>query len=94
MVKDEPWYKEDVCPVSVITACISRMYNNRFSVMDFENTEIAIGLYPIAYLINHRCMPNATFVFDGVTLQLRSTSDIHRNEEINVCVQWEHQSVD
>lgn len=86
MVKEEAWYREGVCPISVIIACISRMYNNRFSVMDYDNNEIAIGLYPIVYLINHRCTPNATFVFDGATLRLRATSDIHKNKEINVGV--------
>ena len=52
--------------------------------MNYENTEIAIGVYPLVYLINHRCSPNAIFVFDGLTLILRSIKPIHKNEEISV----------
>ena len=52
--------------------------------MNYENTEIAIGMYPIVYLINHRCTPNAAFIFDGTRLILRSIATIHKNEEISV----------
>ena len=52
--------------------------------MNYDNTELAIGLYPLVYLINHRCSPNAIFVFDGLTLILRSIKPIHKNEEISV----------
>ena len=52
--------------------------------MNYENTELAIGVYPLVYLINHRCSPNAIFVFDGLTLILRSIKPIHKNEEISV----------
>lgn len=84
IASQEEWYKEDLCPLSEILSCIGRLYNNRFSIMDFENNEFAIGMFPIVYLINHRCSPNAVFVFDGVSLILRSITTIHKNEEISV----------
>ena len=52
--------------------------------MNYENNEFAIGLFPVVYLINHRCTPNAVFIFDGTRLILRSTTTIHKNEEISV----------
>lgn len=84
IIASEPWYNEETCSLSVILSCVGRLYNNRFAISNYDNTELAIGLYPLAYLINHRCTPNATFVFDGTRMYLRSITAIHKNEEITV----------
>ena len=84
IIASEPWYDEQTCSPSVILSCVGRLYNNRFAISNYDNTELAIGLYPLAYLVNHRCMPNATFVFDGTRMYLRSITAIHKNEEITI----------
>ena len=84
VIASEPWFDEQTCPPSVILSCVGRLYNNRFAISDYDNTELAVGLYPLAHLINHRCAPNATFVFDGLRMSLRSIAAIHKNEEITV----------
>lgn len=81
----EAWYSEEKCPRSEILSCIGRLYNNRFSVSSYQNSDIAIGMYPLAYLMNHRCTPNSTFVFDGDCIVVRSIADIKKGEEITVC---------
>ena len=84
IVRSEPWYSESACPLSELTSCVGRLYNNRFSVTSCQNSDIAIGTYPLAYLMNHRCIPNATFVFTGSQLHVRSTAAIAKGEEITV----------
>ena len=79
LVLTESWYSETTCPLQEIVSCVGRLYSNRFS-------DIAIGMYPLAYLINHRCTPNTTFVFDGDHMLVRSIADIKKGEEINVGV--------
>ena len=86
LVLTESWYSETACPLQEILSCVGRLYSNRFSVTSYQNSDIAIGMYPLAYLINHRCTPNTTFVFDGDHMLIRSITDIKKGEEINVGV--------
>ena len=84
LIQTESWYSESACPLQEIISCVGRLYSNRFSVTSYQNSDIAIGMYPLAYLINHRCSPNTTFVFDGNQMLVRSIADIKKGEEINV----------
>ena len=86
LVLTESWYSETTCPLQEIVSCVGRLYSNRFSVTSYQNSDIAIGMYPLAYLINHRCTPNTTLVFDGDHMLVRSIADIKKGEEINVGV--------
>ena len=84
MLKQEEWYSEEACPLTEIVSCIGRVYNNRFAVSTFDQSEIAVGIYPLAYLMNHSCVPNASLTFDGLTLQLHAIADIAKGQEVNV----------
>ena len=84
VIREETWYSEEKCPRHEIISCIGRLYNNRFSVSSYQNSDIAVGMYPLAYLMNHRCMPNSTFVFNGDCIVVRSIADIRKGEEITV----------
>ena len=84
LVLTESWYSEKECPFQEILSCVGRLYSNRFSVTSYQNSDIAIGMYPLAYLMNHRCIPNTTFVFDGEIMLVRSIADIKKGEEITV----------
>lgn len=51
---------------------------------------VGTGIYPNASVIDHSCCPNATTVFDGSTLHVRSVEDIpdfHMNK-VKYLVVW------
>lgn len=45
---------------------------------------IGIGLYPLAALINHSCVPNSIIVFNGKRAHIRTIREIKSGEEITI----------
>jgi len=60
---------------------------NAIGVTDRRGLQsIAVGLFPFAAMLNHRCMPNACAATNGKTLAVRAVRHIEPGEEI--CISY------
>jgi len=57
---------------------------NNFNISDGDMRPIGIGLYPVAALINHSCVPNSVAVFEGTTVSIRAIQPIAPDEEVTI----------
>eukprot|EP00803_Ostreobium_quekettii_P001913 evm.model.scf_457.5 EVM.evm.TU.scf_457.5 scf_457:69372-78580(-) len=49
-----------------------------------DNTDVAIGLFPVLSLCNHSCRPNCCFHADGSVVCMRAATDIKQGEVLSV----------
>lgn len=61
----------------------SQMCINAFNILDDNLNTIGTGIYLAASVLNHSCIPNATAIFDGITLRIGAINDIdHTDPEL------------
>ena len=64
----------------------SVLQTNAFSIADQEMRAIGVGLYPAAAMLNHSCEPNASTVFVGRAVHVRTVCDVEAGAEL--CVSY------
>ncbi|XP_034935410.1 histone-lysine N-methyltransferase SMYD3 isoform X2 [Chelonus insularis] len=53
-----------------------RMSVNSFHILDTDLTSLGVGIYLGPSIIDHSCKPNATAIFEGTTLIIRTLCDL------------------
>ncbi|XP_011313227.1 histone-lysine N-methyltransferase SMYD3 isoform X2 [Fopius arisanus] len=67
----------DILPdVKELLAIFGRMSVNSFNILDTDMTSLGVGIYLGPSIIDHNCKPNATAVFEGTTLMIRTLHDL------------------
>ena len=75
----------DFCPPkNEILEIYCRVLINSFNIMNEEYQTIGIGLYLTASVLDHSCDPNATVVFQGKKLILRTIKNVESYESLRI----------
>ena len=61
-----------------------RVLINSFNIMNDDYQSIGIGLYLSASVLDHSCDPNATVLFEGKNLILRTIKDVKKFEDLRI----------
>ncbi|GMH44958.1 hypothetical protein BSKO_12915 [Bryopsis sp. KO-2023] len=67
-------------------AAIINMNSHGLGTSGIENTDVALGLFPVCSLFNHSCRPNCCFSAEGPVMTFRAIRDIMPNEQM--CVSY------
>ena len=67
-----------------VTRFFRKVVYNRIAIHMPSHHVCGTGIYPLASLINHSCLPNACFVFAGNELLVRTLAPIPAGAEITV----------
>jgi SET domain len=68
---------------SVFFLPVQQLKANAFNILSSDLIPIAVGLYPSAAMLNHRCDPNVAVVFEGKRLCVRSLCAIEAGSELS-----------
>lgn len=53
-----------------------RMSVNSFNILDTDMTSLGVGIYLGPSILDHSCKPNATAIFEGTKLLIRTLCDL------------------
>lgn len=62
-----------------------RMSVNSFNILDTDMTSLGVGIYLGPSILDHSCKPNATAIFEGTKLLIRTLCDLESLDWSKVC---------
>ena len=77
-------FNEFCPPKNEVLEIYCRVLINSFNIMNDDYQSIGIGLYLSASVLDHSCDPNATVLFEGKNLILRTIKDVKKFEDLRI----------
>ncbi|KAK8805595.1 hypothetical protein WA158_002251 [Blastocystis sp. Blastoise] len=97
LIRDESWVEDQnkknniYIQIENMIKLLLRMSSNVFTTLTDDLNITGIGIYPVASLFNHSCIPNCAVTFDHNMICIRAMKTIQKGEELTISYIDEHQ---